>query len=135
MGDILEFKVTFEADGVTINNMLLTRVDHNLYSVEETPVIVDCVSYKDIIEADLQPDGSLMFRRVVKESEMQTYDFVLARKVIDSADFTSLLDRITEAEGHWEIVFGGWVLIHLPSGCKLDPGQEIEDICNKLIRA
>jgi hypothetical protein len=135
MGDILEFKVTFEPDGVTANNMLLTRVDHNLYSVEETPVLVDCVSYKDIIEADLQPDGSLMFRRVVKKSEMQTYDFVLAKKVIDSEGFTSLLDRITEAEGHWEIVFGGWVLIHLPSGCKLDPGQEIEDIGSKLIRA
>lgn len=78
MGDILEFKVTFEADGVTKNNMLLTRVDHNLYSVEETPVIVDCVSYKDIIEADLQPDGSLMFRRVVKESEMQKMLSVVA---------------------------------------------------------
>jgi|SRR5215510_3788116 len=135
MGDILEFKVTFEADGVTANNLLLTRVDHNLYSVEETPVIVDCVSYKDIIEADLQPDGSLMFLRVVKKSEMQTYSFVLAKKVIDSEGFTSLLDRITEAEGHWEILFEGWFLIHLPSGCKLDPNQELDDICNKLISA
>ena len=135
MGDILEFKLTFEDDGVTANNMLLTCVDHNLYSVEETPVLVDCVSYKDIIEADLQPDGSLMFRRVVKKSEMQTYDFVLAKKVIDSEGFTSLLDRITKAGGHWEIIFGGWVLIHLPSESELDPGQEIEDICNKLNRA
>jgi hypothetical protein len=135
MGDILEFKLTFEDDGVTANNMLLTCVDHNLYSVEETPVLVDCVSYKDIIEADLQPDGSLMFRRVVKKSEMQTCDFVLAKKVIDSEGFTSLLDRITKAEGHWEIIFGGWVLIHLPSESELDPGQEIEDICNKLNRA
>jgi len=84
MGDILEFKVIFEADGVTANNMLLTRVDHDLYSVEQTLVLVDCVSYKDIIEADLQPDGSLMFLRVVKKSEMQTYSFVLAKKVIDS---------------------------------------------------
>jgi hypothetical protein len=46
MGDIREFNVTFEHDGITANNMRLTRVDHNLYSVEET-VLVDCVSYKD----------------------------------------------------------------------------------------
>ena len=135
MGDSLEIKVTFEPDGMTVNNLLLTRVDHNLYSVEETPVLVSCVSYKDIIEADLQPDGSLMFRRVVKKSEMQTYSCVLAKKVIDSEGFTSLLDRVTEAEGHWEILFGGFVIIHLPSGCKLDPNQELDDICNKLIRA
>jgi hypothetical protein len=50
MVDILEFKVTFEPDGVTANNLLLTRVDHNLYSVEETPILVSCASYKDIIE-------------------------------------------------------------------------------------
>jgi hypothetical protein len=43
MGDSLEIKVTFEPDGVTVNNLLLTRVDHNLYSVEETPVLVSCV--------------------------------------------------------------------------------------------
>jgi len=40
MGDTLEFKVTFGPDGITANNMLLTRVDHNLYSVEETPILV-----------------------------------------------------------------------------------------------
>ena len=134
MGDIREFNVTFEHDGITANNMRLTRVDHNLYSVEET-VLVDCVSYKDIMEADLQPDGSLIFRRVVKKSEMQTDTFVLPKEVIDSEGFTSFLDRVIEAEGHWEILFGGWVLIHLPSGCKLDPGQEIEDIGSKQIRA
>ena len=69
--------------------MRLTRVDHNLYSVEET-VLVDCVSYKDIMEADLQPDGSLIFRRVVKMSEMQTDTVVLPKEVIDSEGFTLL---------------------------------------------
>jgi hypothetical protein len=134
MDDTLEIEVTFEVEGVTVNNLRMTRVDHNLYRIEESPVLVSCPSYKDMIEADLQPAWSLIFRRVVKKSEMQTYDFVLAKKVIDSEGFTSLLDRVTEAEGDWEIVFGGWVLIHLPSGCKLDPYQEIEAICNKPIR-
>jgi hypothetical protein len=66
---------------------------------------------------------------------MQTDTFVLSKEVIDSEGFTSFLDRVIEAEGHSEILFEGWVLIHLPSGCKLDPVQEIEDICSKLIRA
>jgi hypothetical protein len=87
MGDSLEIKVTFEHDGVTANNLLLTRVDHNLYSVEETPVIVSCVSYKDMIEADLQPDGSLMFRRVVKKSEMQTYSCHFPKIETSKAEF------------------------------------------------
>src|SRR5215510_8072694 len=133
MGDICEFKVIFDA--ATANGLLLTRVDHNLYIVGETLVLVDCVSYKDIMEADLQPDGSLIFRRVVKKSEMQTDTFVLPKEVIDSEGFRAFLDRVIEAEGHWEILFGGWVLIHLPSGCKLDPGQEIEGIGSKQIRA
>ncbi|MCI0661809.1 MAG: DUF4265 domain-containing protein [Acidobacteria bacterium] len=131
MDDTIEIDVTFEPDGVTVPNMLLTRVDHNLYSIEETPIFVECASYKDIIEADLQPDGSLMFRRVVKKSDMQRYHLFLSKKFIDSEGFTSLLDRVTEAEGHWEIVAGAWVFIYLPSGCKLDPYQEIEDIIHK----
>ena len=71
MDDTLEINVTFEPDGVTVNKMRLTRVDHNLYRIEETPILVSYVSYKDIIEADLQPDGSLIFVRIVKKSEMQ----------------------------------------------------------------
>jgi hypothetical protein len=133
MDDTLEINVIFEADGTTLNNMRLTRVDHNLYSIEETPIFLDCVSYKDIIEADLQPDASLMFRRVVKKSEWQRYDFILKKEFIDSEGFRSLLDRVTEAEGHWEIVLGGCVIIHLPPGCELDPYQETEDICGKPI--
>jgi hypothetical protein len=131
MDQTLEIDVAFESDGVTVKNMLLTRVDHNLYCIEEIPYLVCGVSYKDIIEADHQPDGSLMFRRVVKKSEMKEYSLILSKKLIDSEGFTSMLDRVTEAEGHWEIVCGGWVFIYLPSGCKLDPYQEIDEICQK----
>jgi len=72
MDDTLEIDVTFGPDGVTVTNMLLTRVDHNLYCLEEIPYLVCDLSYKDIIEADLQPDGSLMFRRVVKSQECKS---------------------------------------------------------------
>jgi hypothetical protein len=135
MDDLLEINVNFEPDGVTVNNLLLARVDHNLYRIEETPVLVSCASYKDIIEADLQPDGSLMFRRIANKSGMQMYDFVLSKEVTDSVGFGSLLDKVTEAEGHWEIMLGGCVYIYLTSGCKLDPRQEIEDMFNNSNRA
>jgi len=62
---------------------------------------------------------------------MQEYGLILSKKVIDSEGFNSLLNRVTEAKGYYDIVCGGWVFIYLPSGCKLDPYQEIDEICQK----
>ncbi|HKQ79147.1 MAG TPA: hypothetical protein VJ810_35960 [Blastocatellia bacterium] len=36
MDDPLEIKVNFEPDGVTVNNLLLARVGHNLYRIDQS---------------------------------------------------------------------------------------------------
>jgi hypothetical protein len=133
--DTLEMVVNFETDGVLANNMLLTQVGQNLYRIEETPVLIDSVSYNDIMEADLQSDGSLLFRRVVKKAEIKTFDFVLHKEVVESERFRVFLDRVKESGGRWELIFGGWLLIHLPLECNFDPGQEIDSVYNDLRHA
>jgi hypothetical protein len=135
MDSTLEIDVNFETEGVMANNMLLTQIGQNLYRIEETPILIESASYKDIIEAHLQPDGSLSFRRVVKKAEIKTFEFILSKELIGSERFRLLLDRVTESGGRWERVLGGCVYIHLPLESKLDPEREIDSIYNDLGRA
>ena len=132
MDEILQIDVNFEEEGVRANNMCLTQIGPNLYRLEETPVFIESVSYKDVIEADKQPDGSLLFCQVVQKSDLRTYDLILSKEIVASEELAIILDKVTALGGHWERIFGGCLFIYLPANTDYDPVDEINRVNSNL---
>lgn len=121
--------ISFDLAGITIGQVLLTCLGNNCYQIEESTLLaVEEATYKDVIEAFLQKDGSLRSNRVVKKSGLKNYNAILNKDLIESPEFAAFLDQIDEADGYWTIFFGGCIDIYLPKDSIIDPASKIESL-------
>ena len=87
----------------------------------------------DIIEADLQDNGSFLFRGVIETSTWQRFDFALSKELADSDAFKERLFRTVERlGGTWDTMFGGLVFLYLPQGIQFDLQKQIAGITEEL---
>jgi uncharacterized protein DUF4265 len=112
--------VEFPDERVTVG-VPVTRVGENLYRLDAIPVGVEQAGYRDVIEAEPVEGGKLRFRRVTERSGWKTYDFIPSAGKIQSEWGQSLLRRLEELGGHWEVILGG--LLFIPPGIDLDPTE------------
>ena len=103
----------------------------DLYRLEESPLCEDEVFYKDIFEAARQRYGSLLFQKVVKQSGRKNYDYLLPRRIFESAEFERLLERIDQDGGYWTQAFGGILVVSLPADADFDLHGEVNRLCEK----
>jgi len=126
MRDSFRARITF--GDVTNDNLLVPSLGENRYRLEEAPLLAESVFYGDIVEAEHQSDGSLLFTKVLERSGMRHYDYLLPRSIFESEGIEQLLERIDEAGGHWTQAFGGVFLVSLPKEPELNLPQEIEKL-------
>lgn len=93
--------------------LLVTPMGENLYRLEESSILSGAV-YHDIIEAELQTDGALLFLRVTTRSELKTSSHVLSKPQMESSELPVFLDRVVAAGGNWERLLEGFLILHLP---------------------
>ncbi len=93
--------------------LLVTEVDFNLYRLEESSLFGE-VNYHDIIETELESDGTLRLLRVVASSGLKTVGWIAADAQLNSPGLKLLLDKVMNVGGNWERTFGGVLTIHLP---------------------
>jgi hypothetical protein len=93
---------------------LVTPLGTNLYRLELSSVLEE-VHYHDIVEAELQNDGTLRFIRLVTPSGLKTMSCMLPRSRMESPKLASFLNRVIAVGGFWERLFGGVLILNLPS--------------------
>ncbi len=118
------FTIDIDFGDVKIGNVPVTPVRENLYRLEQSP-LDERAFYKDIIQAKKHEDGSLIFEKVVEPSGRNNYCYLLSKKFYETSEFEELLKKIEESEGHWEQVFGGVLVVSLPSDSRLNLPKEI----------
>ena len=72
------------------------------------------VSFRDVIEAEPQPDGTVRFARILTPSGLTTLSWILSLDQIESPGLKLLLERVMAVGGNWERVFGGVLIVHFP---------------------
>lgn len=95
-------------------DLTILPIGGNKFRLEESSLLGEA-TYRDIIEAELQPDGSLRFLRLVAPSGLKTVSCVLSDVQFKSQRLCALLETITAAGGGWERVFGGVLILHVPT--------------------
>jgi hypothetical protein len=103
----------------------VTPLGPKRYRLEETSFLEE-VHYGDVIETEPQLDGSVLFRRVVEHSPLQTTSWMLTEQQMNAPNLQTLLDRIMQMGGNWERTFGGVLVVHLPLGVSMDLESEIK---------
>jgi hypothetical protein len=93
--------------------LLVTPIGPNLCRMEESSVLGE-VSYHDVIEAELQTDGTVRFLRLLTPSGLTTVSWILPQNQVESPALSVLLEKVMAAGGNWERIFGGILLLHLP---------------------
>ena len=129
----MKTKVTFNGDNTQVEfpdeevtvDLAVTRVGKGLYRLDNVPFFVEAAGFGDVIEADRLVNGVLRFRRVVEKSKWKIYDYIMSQEGIASPAVKRVMERVTEVGGHWENVFGGCLVICLPSDCDYNPETDL----------
>jgi hypothetical protein len=112
-----------------VEELLVTPVGPSLFRLEESSLL-DELRFHDVIEAGYEPDGGLQFLRLVSQSNLNTTTWLLPKELDDAEAFHSMLDRVVSVGGNWEKVFGGVLMLHLPTS---EESTILEDV-NALLR-
>jgi hypothetical protein len=123
-----EVRLSFE-EGSEGGIEYVTPLEKNLYRLDATPMFVDVeVSFGDIIEAEVQANGVLRFRRVAMRSPWRHWSWVLSKDTVESALFQAFQQAIEAHGGVWERVFGGVFFAHLPPDTDFDPEAALDQV-------
>lgn len=110
----------------------VTLLRPNVYRLEWTPLIIWGdeepgleLYLGDIIETQMQADGTLRFLRVLERSQFRHYDWLVPKGFLDSVQCTEFGDAVEVAGGRWEGLMGGWLLVHVPFASPFDVETEL----------
>ena len=103
----------------------------NLYRMEESAIVGD-VFYHDVIETELQTDGTVRFLRVFTPSGLTKECWILSQLARESPALPPLLERVMAVGGNWERIFGGVLTLHLPPQERDPIVNAFNDLFNKL---
>lgn len=112
--------IVFPAESITVS-LPITWLGGSLYRLDRVPLGVKAAAYLDVIEAEPGPDERLRFVRVVEPSGWRTHELVVPQHMIEGEWADTLLQEVEALGGHWEIVFGGLLIVCLPPGVEFDP--------------
>ena len=85
----------------------------------------------DLIRAEINADGQLVFKELVKPAVLKSMHFILSLETAESVELQSILNRLHADEGFWERSFVGLLIIHVPPSLSWDPVSEICDLENQ----
>jgi hypothetical protein len=123
-----ELRISFRDSDETL---LVTPIAQNLYRMEESAVLGE-VFYHDVIETELQTDGTVRFLRVLAPSGLTTLSGIVSRPVLESPAISALLERVMAVGGNWERKFGGVLILHLPPQERDPIVDALNDLFNQL---
>lgn len=109
--------------------LMVTQLAERLYRLEETPVFCELdFSVGDVIEADLEAEKCLRFRRLAEPSPLVRSCWTLSRQVADSQELQHFLDEVLKVGGAWERNFVGVLHLYLPPDTTIDPASRLEQM-------
>jgi hypothetical protein len=110
--DRAQFHVLYE-NGDT-EGLAMTKVGPDLYRLEESSFVGDAV-YGDVIQCRSADDGPLLFEKIAERSKLVTKSGIFSQEFLASDQVRSILDSVIQAGGMWELVFGGFLIVHTPA--------------------
>ncbi|KQO01239.1 DUF4265 domain-containing protein [Paenibacillus sp. Leaf72] len=127
MNPSVELGISFHSSGQEIEMLKVTPIDDQRYRIEENPLFTEMVSFGDIVK--LEQQGNIYFyKETVRKSRLRRYSWLLSQDVASSEELADFKNRVADSGGNWETIFGGMLIINVPSHIDFDPDVEINNI-------
>ncbi|WP_338555160.1 DUF4265 domain-containing protein [Paenibacillus sp. KS-LC4] len=127
MNPSVELGISFHSSGQEIEMLKVTPIDDQRYRIEENPLFTEMVSFGDIVK--LEQQGNIYFyKETVRKSRLRRYSWLLSQDVASSEELAAFKNRVADSGGNWETIFGGMLIINVPSHIDFDPEAEINNI-------
>ncbi|MGG4141674.1 DUF4265 domain-containing protein [Paenibacillus algorifonticola] len=127
MNPSVELGISFHSSGQEIEMLKVTPIDDQRYRIEENPLFTEMVSFGDIVK--LEQQGNIYFyKETVRKSRLRRYSWLLSQEVASSEELAAFKNRVADSGGNWETIFGGMLIINVPSHIDFDPDVEINNI-------
>jgi len=118
-------EVTLQLDEGT-TGALVEELGAGRYRLMSFPIcFCDQMSLGDVFEAKDLGGGTLEYTRRIERGRYKTYTFVISEQLRESKHLARFLDRVLEMDAHWEIAFGGVLMIGVPRGVKWIPTDDL----------
>lgn len=127
----IELKLAF-ADGVELDSLLVTPLEDNHYLAEESAISLgeseQIIRYGDVIEVERRSEHEGLFLRILQPSPYQMSTCIISSGLVFSPAFSEFRERLNEAGGKCEVVFGGMLIVHLPHETQFDLDQQLAQL-------
>ena len=124
----IELKLVF-ADGVKLDSLLVTPLGDKHYLAEESAISLgeseQIIRYGDVIEVERRSEHEVLFLRILQPSPYQTSTCIISSGLVFTPAFSEFRERLNEAGGKCEVVFGGMLIVHLPPETLFDLDQQL----------
>lgn len=125
-------QISFD-DGKSFESLIVTQLNADEFRLEETPLLSETiVSFGDVIRAEKNENGGLIFRQIISKAKYQTYHHLISRQIIEAPEFKKLCESILRLGGMWELALGGVFIVHIPNNIDFDILVEIEKITQNI---
>jgi hypothetical protein len=123
-------EILFGSDGGFMNDSVgAVKLSMNRYELVGTPQSSTNLPYGTVVEAAPDRKGKLIFKKIVRLSQYNTYRFLLSsRDQQDATKLDTLKEKISSSGGDCEQVMGGILVIHLPKSAPFDLGVELKNL-------
>lgn len=116
-------KVLFQEDE-NVETLWAEHVGADHYRIDNSPFWAYGVSWRDIVEAQPDPDGMLRFQRVIEKSGHRTLRLILKLPADKSEESQSILDGLNAIGATYEGMNPGYLSIDLAPHVPLEPVVE-----------
>jgi hypothetical protein len=127
----IDVTLTFP-DGAQFGPLSVTPLGDNRYRAEESAMSLgeseQIIRYGDIIELEPTSAQEALFLRVAESSPYQSCTYVVSTGLIFTDEFREFEARLVSVGGHYEVVFGGLLIVHVPPNAAID----VQDELNKM---
>lgn len=120
----LELHICFDERGSEIEVLDVTQVERDTYRIEETPIFNPGIFVGDIIRVK-EEQGVHYYQETVRKSTLKRHAWLLTEQAAYSPIVAAFRQRVNEAGGSWEQIFGGLIVIHIPVPSSLNVEEEM----------
>jgi hypothetical protein len=122
--------ICFNELGREIEVLDVTFLDKDTYRIEETPIFNPGVTLGDVIRVK-EERGIYYYVETVEKSNLDRYAWLLSKETVSSMEIAAFKQRILEIHGKWELIFGGFLVIHIPKDAAMDVDEEMNRIIER----
>lgn len=108
--------------------MDVTHLGGNQYRLTSVPLLLESVSYGDVIEADVIEAGRIRFRRMIERAGWKTRYYLLRGSGFHSEWGQELRERFEDLGGYWELILNGLLVVCIPPDMEISPDEWVETI-------